>query len=175
MLSASVEKWTGVWGPQEPNWARRLLGTLRSRFLVSSLKLWTSRSHMSSTLPLVLWFEVYVCTAIARSRGEWVKLRAFGQINDLISSIDLQCTCSQSRILAVKVWRRTLQSRFREQFLSTSRFTDIKNGRSQRHENKLTNLRNTIVYRHLIWPNFSLNKPSMIAANWRRNLGNQRK
>jgi len=58
-----------------------------------------------------------------------VKLRAFGQINDLISSIDLQCTCTQSRILAAKIWRRSLQSRFREQFLSTSRFTDIKNGR----------------------------------------------
>ena len=53
-------------------------------------------------------------------------LRSFGQINELFSSIDLQCTCKQSRILAVQVSRSAPQSRFTEQFFSTSLFTDSK-------------------------------------------------
>ena len=44
-----------------------------------------------------------------------------GQINDLISSIYLQCTCTHSRILAVQVSRRSLQSRFTEFFYQASR------------------------------------------------------
>ena len=51
--------------------------------------------------------------------------------------LDLQCTCTQSRILAVHVSWSALQSRLTEQFFSTSRFTDTKNGRSRRHEYKL--------------------------------------
>ena len=37
----------------------------------------------------------------------------------IISSTDLQYTCTQSRILAVQVSRSSLQSRFTEQFFST--------------------------------------------------------
>lgn len=69
ILIVSVENCTSARGPLELNWARTLLETSRSRFLVSSLKLRTSRSHMSSALPSVLRFEVYVCTARARCRG----------------------------------------------------------------------------------------------------------
>ena len=61
-------------------------------------------------------------------------------INELFSSIDLPCTCKQSRILAVQVSRSTLRTRFTEQFFSTSLFTDSKNSRSRRHENKLAPL-----------------------------------
>ena len=32
------------------------------------------------------------------------QLRSFGQINDLFSSIDLQCTCTQTRIFAVQAF-----------------------------------------------------------------------
>ena len=54
--------------------------------------------------------------------------RLFDQINDLIlSSFDLQCTCTQSRILAIHISHNALQSRFTEQFFSTSRFMDTKN------------------------------------------------
>ena len=68
--SVSVENWTCARGLLEPNWAQRLLETLRSKFLVSSVKLRRTRSHMSSALLSVLRFEVYVCTARERSRGE---------------------------------------------------------------------------------------------------------
>ena len=58
-------------------------------------------------------------------------------INDIFSSTDLQCMCTQSRILAVHVSQSALQSIFTEHFFSTSRFMDTKNGQSLRHENKL--------------------------------------
>ena len=61
-------------------------------------------------------------------------------INELFSSIELQCTCKQSRILVVQVSRTTLQTRFTEQFFSTSLFTDSKNSRSRCQENKLAPL-----------------------------------
>ena len=65
------------------------------------------------------------------------QLRSFGQINDLISSIHLQCMSTVQRFLAVHVSWRTLQSLFTEQFFSKSRFTDTKNCRSRLRENKL--------------------------------------
>ena len=65
------------------------------------------------------------------------QLRSFDQINDLFSSIDVQCMCKQSRILAVQVSQTALQLRFTEQFFSTSQFTDAKNSQSQHHESKL--------------------------------------
>ena len=56
ILSVSVENFTSARGLLELNWARRLLETLRSRVLVSSVKLRTSRSHMSSAMPSVFRF-----------------------------------------------------------------------------------------------------------------------
>ena len=70
ILSVSVENFTSARGLLELNWARRLLETLRSRVLVSSVKLRTSRSHTSSVMPSVLRFEVYVCTARTHCGGE---------------------------------------------------------------------------------------------------------
>ena len=43
------------------------LETLRSRFFGISQQ--TSRSHVTSALPSVLWFEVHVCSR-SRSRGK---------------------------------------------------------------------------------------------------------
>ena len=59
-------------------------------------------------------------------------VKLFVRIKDLFSLIDVQCMCKQKllRILIVQVSRTALQSRFTEQFFSTSRFTDTKNGRS---------------------------------------------
>ena len=77
------------------------------------------------------WVWVYWCVKL--NQATRCLLRSFGQIYHLFSSIDLYCTCKQSRILAVHVSRSALQSRFTKQFFSTSRFTDTKNGRSRRH------------------------------------------
>ena len=75
-----------------------------------------------------------------------------GQINDLISSIYLQCTCTHSRILAVQVSRRSLQSQFTEFLSGITRFTGTKNGRSRRHENKLAPLFIPMVFGGCVFP-----------------------
>ena len=81
-----------------------------------------------------LWVGLITLKCAVTSK---IPLRSFCQINDLLSSTDLQCTCSQSRISEVHVSKSALQSRFTKQFFDISRFTDTKNGRSRRHENKL--------------------------------------
>ena len=73
-----------------------------------------------------------------------------------MSSIDLQCMCSESMILAVHLSRSVPPSRFTEQLFSTSRFKDTRNGWSQLRKNKFAPHEPTTVSasprnKHIIW------------------------
>ena len=98
-------------------------GRRPSAFIVS--RWWNTRTRF--------WHITQKTRKVKLNQATRCLLRSFGQIYRLFSSIDLKCTCKQSRILAVHVSRSALQSRFTEQFFSTSRFTDTNNGRSRRY------------------------------------------
>ena len=55
----------------------KVVETLRLRFFCISREPRTSRSHVTRALPSGLRFEVHVCTARPRSRGEWIYRRVF--------------------------------------------------------------------------------------------------